>query len=518
MDKERSRIKNTIRNTTYGISGQILTYVFTFMYRTVFINTLGVTYLGINGVFTNLLSILSLAELGIGAAITFSLYKPLAEGNKNQIKALMTFYANTYKVIALLITILGISIAPFIEYFIKEESIIPSLTLIYFLILADSAVSYFFAYKRSLIIADQRGYINTINVNSFAIIRNLLQIAVLLITKEFIYTLVIQIVCTLASNISISLKVNKLYPYLKSGSKVKLGKDYKTDLFKKLRAMSYHNIGSVVVLGTDNLLISSLVGVYWVGLYSNYLMIMAIIRNIIGQFYNSIIASIGNLTASDDVDKSYNIFKKLFFLNYWIYSFVSICLLTLYNPFISLWIGEKYILDQLIVIVIVINFYLSGMRQNVLAYRNALGLYWNDRYKPIAEATINLVASLVLIKQFGLIGVFLGTTISLITTSFWVEPYILFKHYFKKRVRFYFAKYIVRFIFTLIMATLMQLLSNTIYQNTWGSFILLTILCITIFNFIFLLVYIRSGELKYLFFIFKKFVINPLYLKRKARK
>lgn len=515
MDKERSRIKNTIRNTTYGISGQMLTYAFTFIYRTVFIYTLGVTYLGINGVFTNLLSILSLAELGIGAAITFSLYKPLAEGNIKEIITLMSFYAKTYKVVALFITILGISIAPFLDVFIKEESVIPNLTLIYFLILADSIVSYFFAYKRSLIIADQRGYINTINLNSFAIIRNLLQISMLLITKEFIYTLVIQIICTLVSNISISLKVNKLYPYLRGGTEVKLGKEYKTDLFKKLRAMSYHNIGSVVVLGTDNLLISSLVGVYWVGLYSNYLMIISIIRNIIGQFYNSIIASIGNLTASEDVDKSYNIFNKLFFLNYWIYSFASICLFTLYNPFITLWLGDKYLLDQLIVIVIVINFYLSGMRQNVLAYRNALGLYWNDRYKPIAEAIINLVASLILIKYFGLIGVFLGTTISLITTSFWVEPYILFKHYFKKRVRYYFTKYIVRFILTLLIATLMQLLANTIFQYTWGSFILLTILCILVFNVIFILIYIKSAELKYLVRILNKFVINPIYSKRK---
>ena len=501
--KEESRIKNTIRNTLYGVCGQIISYIFNFAYRTVFIHVLSINYLGVNGLFGDILSMLSLAELGVGSAITFSLYKPLAENDRKKLKGLMRYYCKAYKIIGVTVAIIGISLLPFLDYIIKDKPNIPNLNLIYILYLVDSVTTYFFAYKRSIIIADQQGYIDIINKNIFIIIRSLLQIVILILTGNFIYTLIIQVICSFMSNLSISRKADKLHSFLKEKDKCILDVSTKKDLFKKIRAMFYHNIGSVVVLGTDNLLMASYIGVYWVGIYSNYSMIINIISSFVRQFTDTIVASIGNMTSLDSTEKSYNVFNVLFFVNYWIYCFASICLITLLNPFITLWIGEKYILNQSIVLLIVLNFYIGGMRQNVIAFRNTLGLFWNDRYKPIFESIINLVASIILLKKIGIAGVFLGTSISLASTSLWVEPYILFKHYFKKSPKKYFVKYISRFFLTSCLAMFMLLISKKIFDGSLGSLIILVILCFILINLILFAIFFRRKEFKYIGSIIK---------------
>jgi len=508
VEKHSGRIKNTIRNMYMGVLGQIVTYTLTFVYRTIFIIVLSANYLGIQGLFTNVLSILSLAELGIGSAITFSLYKPLADNDEDLIYKLMKFYAKAYKFIGLIVAVLGITLIPFLDVFIKNEHDIPYITIIYLLYLSDSVVSYFFSYKRSIIVADQKGYINTLNLNIFSVFRTIIQILLLIIYKNFLIILIVQVIFTFLSNISISSRANKLYPYLKNKNSEKLDAVIKSGLIKKIRAMFYHQLGSVIVLGTDNILISAFVGIYWVGVYSNYLLIIGIIKTIIQQFSQSVVASVGNLVSSESITKTKTTFDLLFFINYWIYYFCSICFLTLFNPFIIIWIGPGYLFDLRIVVVIVTNFYIAGMRQNVLTFRNVLGLYWYDRHKPFIEAIINLVVSIILLEWFGILGVFLGTLISTLTTSLWVEPYILFKYYFKSGLKKYFVTYFLYSIFTLLVAILMQSISKLIFVETVFSFILLLVICIIMTNVLFCAIFFKNYNFKQLINLVKKLTIK----------
>lgn len=493
------RTKNSIKNTFYAIGGQLSGTILSFICRTLFINILGTNYLGINGLFGNILSMLSLAELGIGSAIIYSMYKPLAEKDERETKALMGFYASAYFVIGCVVAVAGLVLVPFLDYLIKDKPNIPHLTVIYLMFLANSVVTYFFAYKRSIISADQKNYINTINEMKFNFLQNIVQIILLIVTKNYFIYLTIQIICSFMVNIAISKKADKMYPFLKNGKKEYLSKEDKKDIFKNTSAMMSHKIGNVVVNGTDNVLISSFVGVYWVGLYSNYIMIINIINGLINQIFASVTASIGNLNALEDSEKSNKIFNVLFFINFWLYGFCSISLFVLLNPFITMWIGKKYIMDNYIVIIIVINFFVMGMRQSVIIYNSTLGLFWNDRFKPWFEAVINLAASIVLMKKFGIVGVFLGTFISTMTTSFWVEPYILYKHRFRKRISAYFMKYVIYTSATLISAMITLFASSIFTAYTLLSVIGRGILCMIIPNLIFIILFFKTEEFKYMY-------------------
>jgi Membrane protein involved in the export of O-antigen and teichoic acid len=503
MKEHSGRIENTIHNMYIGLFGQIITYILTFVYRTIFIKTLGADYLGIQGLFSNILSILSLAELGIGSAITFSLYKPLANNNNEIISQLMNLYSKMYRIIGLIVAVIGLSIIPFMDNFINGKQDIPYITLIYLLYLADSVSSYFFSYKRSILVADQKGYINTLNINIFAFVRTVIQCVLLVIYKNFILVLVIQIVFTFLSNLSISNKVNIVYPYLKNKNSNKMDPGIKLEIFKKIRAMSYHQFGSVAVLGTDNLLISFFVGIYWVGIYSNYLLIIGVIKTILQQFSQSVLASVGNLVSSESLDKTKTTFDFLLFINYWIYYFCSICFFTLINPFITIWIGSEYLFDVGIVVIITINFYVAGMRQNVLTFRNALGLFLYDRYKPFFEVVINLVVSIFLVKTLGIIGVFIGTFVSTVTTSLWVEPYVLFKYHFKIGLKQYCLKYLLYTTFTVLVAFVMRFFSKIVFDGSKYSFIVLLLACIIIPNVLFCVVFSNTKEFKKAFFMAK---------------
>lgn len=437
-----SRLTNTIRNTVVGFVAQLVVILLNFINRTIFIYYLGVEYLGLSGLFSNILSMLSLAELGIGVAISFSLYKPLGENDIRKTKALMNFYQLAYRIIGIVILGMGLCLVPFLDFLIKDKPDIPHFTLIYVLFLVNTVVSYFFTYKRSLLSADQKEYLNSVNRTIFSIIQCVGQFLVLFLTRNYLLYLVVVIICTLCSNIRISCECDKIYPYLKN-NREKLTKEETRSLMKYVAAQLSHKVGGIVVSGTDNILTTSLVngGLVLVGLYSNYLLLINTIKSIITMFFTSVTASVGNLNAESNVEKSKEVFNKMFFLNMCFYGISASCIYNLANDFICLWIGKDYLLSSDIVIVIVINYYISGMRQTCQTYNTTLGLFWNDRFKPWIEAMINLVSSIILIRYFGFMGVLLGTLISTVTTSFWVEPYILYKHGFKMKLKDYFIRY-----------------------------------------------------------------------------
>ncbi|NSB16554.1 lipopolysaccharide biosynthesis protein [Clostridium beijerinckii] len=493
------RTRNSIKNSLIGILGQLFNIGINFISRTLFIQILGANYLGINGLFTNVLSMLSLAELGIGSAITYHMYKPLANDDREKIKSLMYLYAKSYKIIGLIVGIIGISILPFLDLIINDAPNVDNLSIIYVLFLLNSVISYFFAYKTSITIADQKNYIVTIKQQKYLFFQTIVQIGFLALAKNYIFYLIIQITFTFLLNLSISKRADVLYPFLKEKNIEHLTNDEKGMLFKHVAAMMSHRVGGVVVSGTDNILISSFVGVYWVGIYSNYTMIIGMLNKFIEQIFTAITASVGNLNVKESSEKSYDIYKKIFFINFWIYGFCSICLFILINPFIKLWIGSEYMMSIKIIVIILLNFYITGMRKTTITYNTTLGLFWNDRYKPWIEAIINLVASITLISKLGIVGVFLGTFTSTVTTSLWVEPYILFKHGFNKKLRNYFSKYILYAFVTIIAAFITnEATSLCRYSNIYLDFVIKLLICITIPNIVFLLFFIKSYEFGYI--------------------
>lgn len=459
------RTENSIKNLIYAFSGQAIGIIVNLITRFVFIRFLAQEYLGIDGLFTNLLSILSLVELGIGPAMTFSLYKPLAQKDEKKIGALMNLYKNSYNVVGILIIIIGLAITPLLPMFINQMPNIEEINVIYILFVLNSGFSYFYAYKRSLIIADQKKYIATFYRYLFFVILNICQIVILMITKNYLLFLVAQILFTVIENIAISKKTQQLYPFLKDHKKEKLEKETKKEISKNIVAMTIHKIGGVVVKSTDNIILSKFVGLTPVAIYSNYYLIINAVNTVLMQVFNSITASVGNLNVTENKKKLTDIFEKIFFVNFWIYSFSSICLYILLNHFINIWIGNNYLFSVSIVTIIVINFYITGMRNTVLTYRDALGLYWQDRYKAIFESIINIVASIIFVKMFGTFGVFLGTFISSITTCLWVEPYVLYKYGLKEKVCKYFLKYFIYTIVFLIVGLITFAVSNTLVHS-----------------------------------------------------
>lgn len=508
-----SRTKNSAINITASIVGQLFGVAISFVTRIFFIRALGSEYLGLNGLFTNILTVLSLAELGVGSAITYSLYEPLAKKDQKKCLMLMQLYKKIYAVIGVAITVIGISITPLLPFLINDIPAIENINLIYLLFVLNTATSYFFSYKRNLIIADQKRYIATIYRYGVYFLLNVAQIIYLLIAKDYIGFLIIQIISTLLENILVSRRANKMYSFLTNKEKIPLDKDTKKDIIKNTKALMMHKVGGTIVSSTDNILLSSLVSLNAVGLYSNYYMVINGLNLFLTQIYNSIIPSIGNLWSTSNNEKKIAIFKKVNFMSFWIFCFVCTTLLCVYNDFIELWVGKEYLFPIDIVIILVINFYLTSMRKPVIAFRDASGLFYKDRWKSIIESIINLIASIALASNFGTLGVFIGTFISSITTCVWVEPYILYKYGFHISPKQYFVDYAKKTIlFTIICLIFYVLCSAIKIPSLLLALVVKIAVCIIGINIIMILIYRKNDEYKFfckkIEFCYKKYLKN----------
>ncbi len=435
------RKESSIKNIIYAYVGQFFGIIVNFIARIVFIRVLNTEYLGINGLFTNILSVLALAELGVGAAMAFNLYEPLAKNDINKIKALMNLYKKAYIAIGVFILVVGIGITPFIEYFISETPNIQYLHFYYILFVINTAVSYFFTYKRTLLVSAQKRHIATFYRYLFYALVNIAQIIILIATKNYTLFLVCQIIFTLLENICVSRKTEQLYPYIKGKNTEKLDKKSYDKIFRDVKAMFMNRLGVTVVKFTDTIIISKFLGLVEVGLYSNYKMITTSLTTIITQIFTSITASVGNFVVTESKEKMEILFKRIFFMNFWIYAVVSICLVVVTNPFIKFWIGEEFLLGEDVVVIMVLSFYLLGMKLTITTFKDALGLYWRDKYRPIFTVVVNLLVGILLVKPLGIIGVLLGTIAGTVFVDLVVEPYVLYKYTFEKSALTYYKKY-----------------------------------------------------------------------------
>lgn len=505
------RSKNSIRNVTATVTCQIINTILSFLCRYIFIQLLSETYLGLSGLFSDVLYILSVAELGIGTAITFSMYKPLAQHNRKEIGALMSLYRRTYHIIGAIVSAVGVGLIPFIPGITRNPPV-KYLILIYLMYVFNTVITYFFSYWQTIINADQKAYICTIYQYGFNIAQNIIQVLVLFLTRNFILYLLIQIICNFLMNLTLAFKAKKMYPYVIKYGREKLDASVRSEIVKNIKAMFLHRIGGAVVNGTDNILISTFFGLGNVAINFNYNLIINTLNNIITQIFNSITASVGNLGAVETDRKSYQVYKAVNFAGFWIYSFCSISLFCLLNPFILLWTRKSMLFPLLTVLLIVLNFYTYGMRQTTLMFKNAFGLFWYDRYKAIFEAAVNLAASLILAHFIGVSGIFLGTLISTLTVDFWVEPLVLFRHGFHHSVAPYFKRYIIYAMLTAINGLITWYCCSRVGGDSLLSFIAKCFICAVIPNLFYLVIFYRTKEFQY----FKSIVKLPVLLKPKS--
>lgn len=507
------RTKSSVLNMAAAWGGQMVALLMQLIVRMVFVQYLSNEYLGLSGLFSNILSMLSLVELGVGPAMTFSLYKPLAEHDTEKVKSLMRLYQVAYRAIGAIILALGVLTIPIYPYLINGKPDIPYLNLIYFLFVFNTGVSYFYSYKRSLISSDQKRYVETLTHYLFYFLYNLVQIVVLVLTQNYILFLVCQVVSTVLENFTLSKMADRMYPYLKEKSIAPLPQEDVAMIKRNVGAMVFHKVGAIIVNGTDNILITKFIGLAVTGLYSNYTIILNALKLIVSQVFKSITASVGNLNAVESEKKITEVFYKTLFANFWIYGFCAICLECLFQPFISIWLGEQFLLDQFTVTMLVLSFFFAGMRQAVLTFRDATATYYYDRYKPLFESVVNLIASIALVQSMGIAGIFLGTIISTLTVCTWVEPYVLYKHVLKCPLKDYFKKYLLYCVVTLIAGLVTYRLALLPQGNIYWVFVIRCIICVVVPNVIFLIVFFKTSE--FVYFKNMAFSLAQKILKRK---
>ena len=512
---KNNRTGKSLRNSIVSLITQIMSVLISFVVRTIFIKYLGTSYLGINGLFSNILSLLSFAELGFGTAIIYAMYTPLAENNEKKISAYMNLYATIYRVIGCFILIIGTILIPFLSFFIGDMSQIPKdlppIWIIYMLYLINSASSYFFNYKRSIIIASQNGYIDSINQMGFILLRNLLQIVVLIKFRSFVLYLIVQIISTIAGNIAISLKADKLFPYMKEYRKEKVEKKEIKIIEKNVLAMACHKFGAVIVSGTDNILITKFDGIAITGQYSNYELLKNTIRTVYLQILDPITASVGNMIATENKEKTYKLFERIFFINAYIAIIFTTCLINLSSPFVQIFWGKECVIDKIVVFIIMLNFYINCLRKTSQIYIDTTGLFWQIKWKSIIEAIINLLASIILgyYLRMGILGVLVGTLISNVTTNLWWEPYVVYKEYFERSLLLYFKEYFKFFVVLILSNIILLIIRNFLSINIF-NFILLGMATLIVPNILIYFLYNSNVNYKYYRDLIKNILIKMI--------
>ena len=458
-----SRTKNTLLNALGGMAVKTSGFFTAFVARTVFLYVLGIQYAGVSSVFTNVLTVLSFAELGIGTAITYALYKPIAENDEKQIGKLMNAYKKIYTTIGAVIFLLGLCLLPFLEYLIKDApNIKEDLRLIYLFYLANTSVSYLLIYKSTFLIAAQKDHLVSKYKVIISIVKTAVECVVLLVFKNFIAYLACSVASSFIQNLVVAKVAEREYPILKQKHKDKLDASEKKGLFADTRALAMYKVSGTVLNGTDSILTSSIFGTSSAGILGNYNLITGQIYSFVMVLFSATSASVGNLAATSDSKRQHDIFEQMLFICFWLYCFCATGLWTLLNPFMHVWQNGRHMFSGYIVALIVIELYIRGMLSPVTQFRTSNGLFVQGKYRPVIMAVINLVTSIVLAKWIGIAGIFLGTIISRATTQLWYDPWLIYKRVFGISVFEYFKTYCAYALVTVACCASTGMLLNAI--------------------------------------------------------
>lgn len=433
-----SRAVNSIKNIVSGAVARVVLLLLNFAVRTVFIRTLGNEYLSINGLYSNILGMLSLAELGFGTAMVYSMYQPLAEKNDRKLAALLRLYRKVYRVVGTCILILGVALVPFLDAIIKDPPNVEHLTAYYLMYLGNSVLSYWFwSYKCAILTADQKEYVRTNLRTVLSIIKAAMQIVVLVWLRNFTFYLVVQLSATIFENMLSARRAEKMYEAFRVHEEDPLTAAERRQIAKDVKSLAIARLGHVALHSTDNIIISALIGVVWIGLLSNYLMIVETVTGVLCLFTGSLTASLGNYFAEKSKKEGVILFRRIEFINFWLYGICAVALVVLLDPFVFLWLGESYVLPFSVVLAIVINFFVQGYMNVLWTFRSAMGLFSQGWYRSLIVAAVNIVLSILLGKWWGVFGVLIATFFANASIRLWFDPMIVFKHGFDSSAKEY---------------------------------------------------------------------------------
>ena len=408
------RTKNAARNIVFDGMLKLLNIIIPFFLRSIMLHYLGVEYLGLSGLFRSILSFLNLAELGVGSAMVFSMYKPIAEDDAPSICALLKLYRTFYRAIGLFIAVVGLALTPFLRSLISGD--IPSdmnLYILYFMNLGSTVLTYWlFAYKRSLLDAHQR----TDVISKVSLITQFVEYALklpaLIIFRNYYMFLGVQLGAQVVINLLTAVRVNKMYPqYTPHGH---LPREKVMDIVRRVRDLFTSKFSAVVFNFADTLVISAFMGLTALAIYQNYFFVITALRTFIDVIIVACIAGVGNSLVTESEEKNYNDFSRITMLFGWIMGVGSAMLLCLYQPFMHIWMGEENMLTFNYVICFVIYFYTMGMNKIINMFKDAAGIWHRDRFRPLTAALVNLGLNLATVKWLGLYGVLLSSVVSIV--------------------------------------------------------------------------------------------------------
>lgn len=507
-----SRVSKVKRNTISSIFQNMLNIFLAYISRIIFVQVFDVRYLGISGLFSNILTVLSLADLGMGTAMMYSLYKPIASNDNEKIAAYISFFKRIYLSIASVVSLVGLALIPFLHYIVKLDKPLEHLEIYYCLALAEVVISYLFVYRTTLLCADQKNYILNKYSNIAKIITFLLRLIVLFVFKNYFLYLLVSIIVNLGNNILMNNITLKMYPFLKT-SKTKLEKSEKLALWSNVKALFFYKLGSVLQGNVDNILISVFVGTVFVGYYSNYSMIITYVVSFVSIIFSSVKATLGNLMTAEvkNTEKKFFIFNVMELINFWLITFCSICFISLFQSFIELSYGKSYLIELPIVVLVIVNFYTCNIRQTMWAFRETTGIFQQTKYITMVTTSINFILSLILGYFYGMFGIILATIIARMVYAWWREPLILFKVQFNKSARIYYTKYIFRLCMCFFLCFInYKLCALVTISNLLFKFVVQAIICCIFPNLALLILYGRTEEFSY--------IVNTLFKSKKGNK
>lgn len=490
-----NRKENTVRNIYWGMINRVLSLVFPFIIRTIIIKKLGSEYLGLGSLYTSILQVLSLSELGISSAITYSMYKPVAENDYEKVKALLSFYKIIYRKIGIIILSLGICLLPFLRHLINGDTNVDiNIYVLYILYLLNASISYIlFAYKNSVLVASQRNDIESKLTGLVNIGMYLFQVLILYLIPNYYIYYAITPMATIALNIIRSYIVDKKYPqYIGSA---KLNDDEVKEIWSKVKSLIIYKIGGIVSNSVDNIIISSFLGLTVLAIYNNYYYIVSALFSILVIYYESMKSGIGNSLVLDSKEKNEDTFNTLMLLQGWIVGWCAICLMCLFQPFMQIWVGKKLMFATPVVFLFALYFYVWKIQDIVHTFKEALGFWEKDRFRPLISSIFNLSLNLATVRVLGIYGVIISTILSeLLITLPWA-PRILYRQYFEKSPK--------KFYFTLLKYLAITILAGGVtyyccslirFNNIWFILIVRVMFCVFFPNIIYFLLLRRQKE------------------------
>ncbi len=490
------RERNAKRSVIAGFIQRIASMVLPFVTRTVIIREIGIEYAGINTLFTSILSVLSLAELGFGTAMVYSMYKPISCNDDKTICALLNFYKVCYRIIGTAIFVIGLIVTPFIPYLIKND--VPAsinIYVIYLINLVSISLSYFlFAYKTAIFNAFQRNDVISWIGTIVLIIQNLAQIIVIISLKNYYYFVIVLPMVTIINNLLVAAFAKSIYPNLIPVGRIE--DSLRQEIWNKVKSLLIYKIGNVVSNSVDNIVISSFLGTTMLAIYGNYYYIISALFAVLVVYYNAILPGIGNKIALENKEKNYALFEELLFLHSWVIGWMTTCLLCLFQDFMIIWMKDpKLLLDNKMIILFCLYFFSWKINDIVYTFKDAAGIWEYDRFRPLIASLCNLIINIILVNYIGVYGIVISTIACEVTFSLFWGTKVVFNHYFMKDFKGYLFKVLLFSVQTIVMCGATFAICKLVaIDNLTVKFLVEIIICLFIPNIIFILFNIRNNK------------------------